>query len=173
MSESFSTLFDDFRAGQKTSKRKSFFDTFRRFLRRATHVKKRQNVFRHFSTIFARHHFTGPFWGALKIESELVLRWCKFMPSWQPPTYTYTSELVSGLNLSKLTLNLHLDLHFLIRANLACKPHLRRGSKRDFREDLRRQKHAFSRVWPPSSLSLPAFAHVCSRFRLYSRGGKP
>ena len=43
----FSALFDNFCAGQKTSKI----------------VKKRQNVFRHFSTIFARHHFSGPFWG--------------------------------------------------------------------------------------------------------------
>ena len=49
-SKSFSTLFDSFRAGQKTSKI----------------VKKCQKVFRHFSTIFARHHFSGPFWGALK-----------------------------------------------------------------------------------------------------------
>ena len=45
----FSTLFDIFRAGQKTSKI----------------VKKCQNIFRHFSTIFARHQFSGPFWGAL------------------------------------------------------------------------------------------------------------
>ena len=44
----FSTLFDSFRAGQKTSKI----------------VKKCQIVFRHFSTNFARHHFSGPFWGA-------------------------------------------------------------------------------------------------------------
>ena len=50
VSKSFSTLFDNFRAGQKTSKI----------------VKKRQKVFRHFSTIFARHHFSGPFWGALR-----------------------------------------------------------------------------------------------------------
>ena len=41
--------FDIFRAGQNTSKI----------------VKKRQKVFRHFPTIFARHHFSGPFWGAL------------------------------------------------------------------------------------------------------------
>ena len=45
VSKSFSTLFDDFRAGQKTSKI----------------VKKCQKVFRHFSTIFARHLFSGPF----------------------------------------------------------------------------------------------------------------
>ena len=44
-SKSFSTLFDNFRAGQKTSKI----------------VKKYQKVFRHFSTIFARHLFSGPF----------------------------------------------------------------------------------------------------------------
>ena len=43
VSKSFSTLFDHFRAGQK-----------------------RQKVFRHFSTIFAQHHFSGPFWEALK-----------------------------------------------------------------------------------------------------------
>ena len=49
VSKSFSTLFDTFRAGHKTSKI----------------VKKCKKVFRHFSTIFARHHFSGPFWGAL------------------------------------------------------------------------------------------------------------
>ena len=49
MSKIFSTLFDIFRAGQKTSKI----------------VKKRHNIFRHFSTIFARHQFSGPFGGAL------------------------------------------------------------------------------------------------------------
>ena len=31
-------------------------------------VKKCQKVFRHFSTIFARHHFAGPFWGPLTIH---------------------------------------------------------------------------------------------------------
>ena len=45
VSKSFSTLFDNFRAGQKTSKI----------------VKKCQKVFRHFSTIFARPLFSGPF----------------------------------------------------------------------------------------------------------------
>ena len=45
VSKIFSTLFDIFRAGQKTSKI----------------VKKCQKVFRHFSTIFARHLFSGPF----------------------------------------------------------------------------------------------------------------
>ena len=49
VSKSFATLFDNFRAGQKTSKI----------------VKKYQKNFRHFSTIFARHQFSGPFWGAL------------------------------------------------------------------------------------------------------------
>ena len=48
VSKIFSTLFDNFRAGQKTSKI----------------VKKCQNIFRHFSTIFPRHHFSGPSWGA-------------------------------------------------------------------------------------------------------------
>ena len=49
VSKSFSTLFDNFRAGQKTSKI----------------VEKCQKVFRHFSTIFARGtFFPGPFWGA-------------------------------------------------------------------------------------------------------------
>ena len=49
VSKSFSTLFDNLCAGQKTSKI----------------VKKCQKVFRHFSTFFARHHFCGPFGGAL------------------------------------------------------------------------------------------------------------
>ena len=50
VSKSFSTLFDNFRAGQKTSKI----------------VKKCQKVFRHFSTIFARHLFSGPFCNPLR-----------------------------------------------------------------------------------------------------------
>ena len=54
VSKSFSTLLDNFRAGQKTSKI----------------VKKCQKVFRHFSTIFARHHFSGPFWGALTVWGD-------------------------------------------------------------------------------------------------------
>ena len=50
VSKSLSTLFDNFRAGQKTSKI----------------VKKCQSIFRHFSTNCVRHHFSGPFWGALR-----------------------------------------------------------------------------------------------------------
>ena len=57
VSKSFSTLFNNFSAGQKTSKI----------------VEKCQKVFRHFSTIFAQHHFSGPFWGALRI-TDLALR---------------------------------------------------------------------------------------------------
>ena len=52
---------------KKSSKSvKNIFDTFRQFSRRAKNVKivkKCQYVFRHFSTIFARHQFSGPFWG--------------------------------------------------------------------------------------------------------------
>ena len=54
VSKSFSTLFNNFRAGQKTSKI----------------VKKCQKVFRHFSTIFARHLFSGPFCNPLIIEIQ-------------------------------------------------------------------------------------------------------
>ena len=54
----FFTLFDNFRAGQKTSKI----------------VKKCQKYFRHFSTIFARHQFSGPFWGALEVDLWPVAR---------------------------------------------------------------------------------------------------
>ena len=43
MSKIFSTLFDIFRAGQKNVKKTS----------------------KYLSTIFARHRFSGPFWGAL------------------------------------------------------------------------------------------------------------
>ena len=52
VSKIFSTLFNIFRAGQKTSKI----------------VKKCHKYFRHFSTIFARHHFSGPFRGALMTD---------------------------------------------------------------------------------------------------------
>ena len=44
-----------------------FFDAFRQLSHRAKSVKNPQHVskcFRHFSTIFARRHFSGPFWGA-------------------------------------------------------------------------------------------------------------
>ena len=64
VSKSFSTLFDNFRAGQKTSKI----------------VKKCQKVFRHFSTIFARHHFSGPFWGALKFI-HVLLEFLQHLPN--------------------------------------------------------------------------------------------
>ena len=52
----FFDTFDNFRAGQNTSKI----------------VKKRQKHFRHFSTIFARHLFSGPFWGALILASGML-----------------------------------------------------------------------------------------------------
>ena len=50
---------------------KKFFDTFRQFSRRAKNVKKGQKVFRHFSTIFARHLFSGPFCNPLKKVKRL------------------------------------------------------------------------------------------------------
>ena len=53
----FSTLFDNFRSGQKTSKI----------------VEKRQKFFDTFSTIFVRNLFSGPFWGALKRRAGAVL----------------------------------------------------------------------------------------------------
>ena len=47
---------------QKTSKSvKKSVDTFRQFSRRAKNVKNRQKVPKIFSTIFARHQFSGPF----------------------------------------------------------------------------------------------------------------
>ena len=49
-----STLFDIFRTGQKTSKI----------------VKKCQQYFRHFLTSFARHQFSGPFWGPMKFAQK-------------------------------------------------------------------------------------------------------
>ena len=53
---------------QKVSKSvKKFFDNFRAGQRTSNIVKKCQKVFRHFSTIFARHHFSGPLWGAPSI----------------------------------------------------------------------------------------------------------
>ena len=56
---------------QKTSKIvkkcQNYFRHFSTFSRRAKIVKKRQKYFRHFLTIFARHQFSGPFWGALTL----------------------------------------------------------------------------------------------------------
>ena len=54
-----------------------FFDTFfRQFSRRAKNVKSRQksvkNIFEIFSTIFARHQFSGPFWGALAHKHKQI-----------------------------------------------------------------------------------------------------
>ena len=60
----FSTLFDNFRAGQKTSKI----------------VKKCQKVFRHFSTIFARHLFSGPFCNPLICPGDFT----GFVPGTNP-----------------------------------------------------------------------------------------
>ena len=56
VSRIFSTLFDIFHAGQKTSKI----------------IKKCQNILRHFSTIFARHQFSGPCLGALSFPGFSV-----------------------------------------------------------------------------------------------------
>ena len=53
VSKIFSTLFDFLRAGQKTSKI----------------VNQCQKYFRHFATFFARHQFSGPFWGPLTNEN--------------------------------------------------------------------------------------------------------
>ena len=65
---------------QKVSK--NIFDTFLHFSRRAKNVKNRQKCqkyFRHFSTFFVRHPFSGPFWGALKkVCAEKVLAHCSF-----------------------------------------------------------------------------------------------
>ena len=54
---------------QKSSKSvKKFFDTSRQVSRRAKSVKNRQKMSKSFSTLvdkfFARHPFSGPFWGA-------------------------------------------------------------------------------------------------------------
>ena len=68
VSKSFSTLFDNFRAGQKTSKI----------------VKKCQKYFRHFSTIFARHHFSGPFWGALMSGANKAREEFQHKELWRP-----------------------------------------------------------------------------------------
>ena len=74
---------------QKSSKSvKKLFDTFRQFSRRAKNVKKRQKVskvFRHFSTLFAGHLFSGPDFQSLEIRVHakgvvLCERAC-FLPS--------------------------------------------------------------------------------------------
>ena len=68
VSKIVSTLFDIFRAGQKTSKIikrcQKYFRHFSTFFARGKKtskiVKKCQKYFRHFLTIFARHQFSGP-----------------------------------------------------------------------------------------------------------------
>ena len=56
---------------QKTSKSvKNSFDIFLHFSRRAKNVKYRQKVSKIFSTFFARHQFSGPFWGALRKDKS-------------------------------------------------------------------------------------------------------
>ena len=65
---------------QKKSKSvKKCFDTFRQFSHRAKNLKNRQKVSkvsRHFSTSFARHHVSGPCWGALRetLDTFKILR---------------------------------------------------------------------------------------------------
>ena len=46
---------------QKHQKVSKTFDTFRQFSRRAKKSKIVKNIFRHFSTVFAQHQFSGPF----------------------------------------------------------------------------------------------------------------
>ena len=90
-SKSFSTLFDNFRAGQKTSKI----------------VKKCQKVFRHFPTIFARHLFSGPFCNPLikglivpgkhaEIPAEVAEIWRKLLCN-DPFPNDLTSELLMNI----------------------------------------------------------------------------
>ena len=73
-SKSVKKFFDNFRAGQKTSKI----------------VKKCQKHFRHFSTIFARHLFSGPFWGGsdkigqTKTQQTVTLQARKFRAGKDP-----------------------------------------------------------------------------------------
>ena len=73
-SKSFSTLFDNFCAGQKSSKIvKKFFDTFRQFSRRAKNVKNRQKVSKIFSTLFDNFRaapFFRPLLGGSDLNSE-------------------------------------------------------------------------------------------------------
>ena len=60
---------------QKASKSvKKFFDTFRPFSPKI--VKKRQKVFRHFSTIFARHLFFRPLLGGSDAEKRSKKQGC-------------------------------------------------------------------------------------------------
>ena len=68
--KSFSTLFDNFRVGKKSSKI----------------VKKCQKVFRHFSTIFARHLFSGPFCNPLISGKEReILQYTSHLHRSTPP----------------------------------------------------------------------------------------
>ena len=61
---------------QKNVKKcQTVFRHFRHFSRRAKNGKKRQQVSRHFSAIFARHHFSGPFWGLLMLSCLKVFYW--------------------------------------------------------------------------------------------------
>ena len=48
------------REGATSKNIKNIFDTFRHFSCRAKIVKRCQSIFRHFSTIFARHHSPTP-----------------------------------------------------------------------------------------------------------------
>ena len=77
----FSTLFDNFRAGQKTSKivrnRQKVFRHFstifaqgKKRQKSSKIVKKCQKYFPNFSTIFARHLFSGPFCNPLNTEGK-------------------------------------------------------------------------------------------------------
>ena len=79
---------------QKSTKSvKNIFDTFRHFSHRAKTsriVKKCQKDFRHLLTIFARHQFSGPFWGALPRVRLREVYWAqapRTLPS-NPPRLT-------------------------------------------------------------------------------------
>ena len=69
---------------KNVTKVSNFFSTFsRRAKKRQKSSKSVKKYFRHFSTIFARHQFSGPFWGALNeefsSENEIFKRKvCKF-----------------------------------------------------------------------------------------------
>ena len=86
---------------------KKFSDTFGQFSRRSKIVKKRQKVFRHFSTIFARHHFSGPFWGALIPKASNPTSYPLLDPSHDIPKDPFVPKTLCIVNLL-----LHSDLLF-------------------------------------------------------------
>ena len=103
----------DRKRGQRkraTSKKsKSFKNAFRHFSTFFAQGRNRQKVSNIFSTIFAQHQFSGPFWGALKVSFTARL-WELGRTTREASVLVVLNERCSGLHPQETTSSLSFNL---------------------------------------------------------------